>query len=122
MQSKSTYQESMQYIEHNSHADARERNRIMMNQKSHNQYVLVGVYMGRRAPYREKVLKILSRQRGGVATVAKLFAMSSYSNPTQFRTSVLRRLQELGFVRYDRIARKVKLTRLGWLVVRHTSL
>ena len=93
-----------------------------MRPKEYNSFVLVMVPTGRKAPYRDKVLKILSRQPEGAATVAELFAMSKYSNPTQFKTSVLRRLQQLDFVYFDKVARKVKLTRLGWLVVSHSSL
>lgn len=121
MYRKNDRQVAAKRIEQNSRADARERE-SKMKQNQHSPFVLVRVYMGHRAPYRERVLKILSGQPGGAATVARLFAMSKYSNPTQFRTSVLRRLQQLGFVYYDRVARKVKLTRLGWLVVRHARL
>ena len=121
MYRKSGKQVAAKNIERNSRAVARERER-KMNPNEHSPYVLVWVYMGRRAPYREKVLKILSRQPGGEVSVARLFAMCNYSNPTQFRTSVLRRLQQLGFIKIHSVVDNVKLTRLGWLVVRQVAL
>lgn len=84
--------------------------------------VWVPVNMGRRAPYREKVLKLLSNEPSGIASDYELLSLTGYSNITVFRRSVLQRLHIDELVDYDKVANKVKLTRLGWLVARHAAL
>lgn len=93
-----------------------------MNARPSPNIVWVPVDVGRRAPYQAKTLRILSLEESGTLSVHALFYLTRYSNITIFKRSVLQSLNDRQFVKYDQSTSIVKLTRLGWLVARHSKL
>ncbi len=84
--------------------------------------VWVPVDVGRKASYQAETLRILFLEESGVLSVHTLCYLTRYSNITIFKRSVLQRLHDKQFVNYDKSASTVTLTRLGWLVARHSKL
>ena len=121
MQSKSSNQESTQYIEQNIRAAAR-KERLTMSSKNGKNSTALQREDGRfqlvspsecDESYTDQVLNLLDFAYPKSMKVKELKGMTTYQNITQFRTRVIQKFHDQGLVYYDGDTEEIMITPLG---------